>query len=126
MTCRRDPDSWQGRVWAVARLLGPERAAAAAGVTASRLRQLSNPNRRDAEVLETLLRLDAEAAAAGFGTPLLDLWRERLARAGVDAEAEAETRARGLARAGRLALAALRGAVDILEAALAAPRGVAA
>lgn len=118
MTCRRNPDSWCGRIWAIAKGLGETKAAAASGVSPSRLRQLANPNRIDAAVIETLFRLDRAAAAAGLGAPLFELWRDRLEASGAIDEDQALRRKRLIEAASRAAAKGLRVIAETLEAAL--------
>lgn len=83
MTCRRAPGTWAEAVARIARALGSDAAAAAAGVTGSRIRQLSNPNRPDAAVLDLAVALDVAAHRAGQGTPIADEYARRLAAAGI-------------------------------------------
>lgn len=115
MTYRRDENTWPGRIAEAVALLGSRYAAQAAGVSESRLRQLSNPMRNDAQVVETLFRLDAACAAAGQGTPLSDLWQARLGRTGPT------RRERRLEAAVHVAVSAIRAACDRLLEVLAPP-----
>jgi len=95
MTYRRPAGTFAAAWTAIARLVGAD----ALGISASRLRQLSNPMRGDSNVLELAVAADAAAARAGGGTPIFDLYSERLAAAGV------RTPHRGTVGAGRAAAA---------------------
>lgn len=114
MTCARNKDSWAGRIWRAAKLLGAD-APSAAGVSAARLRQLSNPNRNDSAVLETIFRLDRESGLRGMGAPIYELWRDRLVAAGAIEQSQADRRRRLV----EVAVRALRRVVDLLESSLA-------
>jgi hypothetical protein len=78
MTYARDPESWPGAITRAVSALGAARAAEAAEVSESRLRQLANPCRSDWRVLESLARLDAACLDAGHGAPIGEFWIERL------------------------------------------------
>ena len=82
MTISRTPDSLHGAVQAAIDWAGPEAAARAAGVTPARLRQVSNPNRRDADLAYVLVGIDAASARGGGGTPVFDWYMDQLSRAG--------------------------------------------
>jgi len=121
MTCQRNLDSWCGRIWAIAKGVGETQAAVAAGVSPARLRQLANPNRNDADVIETLFRLDRAAVDAGLGAPLFDLWRSRMVDAGSLRESQSERRRRLIEAAAKAAVKALLVVVQALEATLNPP-----
>ena len=100
MTYRRPPGSFAAAISAAVGAAGAKTAAPAAGVSASRLRQLANPCRRDVRVLDVAAALDAAAHAAGAGTPILETYRARLRALGVPL-APPEARAERLARLAR-------------------------
>lgn len=78
MTARRTPGAFAA-AWTAIRALGEAWVADQLGASASRLRQLANPNRDDSAVLDLAVRADALARAQGLGTPILDTYRRRLA-----------------------------------------------
>ena len=82
MTVPRDPVTLHGAIQAAIAWAGSGRAALAAGVSEARLRQVSNPNRRDADLAHVLVGLDAACAKAGGGTPVFDWMFEQLSQAG--------------------------------------------
>jgi len=114
MTYQRDDNTFCGRIFAAVKAVGAGAAAQACGVSENRLRQLSNPCRNDAAVLDTLVRLDAACQKVGGGAPIADLWQARLnAETGKGVQP-----GRHLSAAVRAAITALRTVVESLEWAL--------
>lgn len=114
MTYRRPENSFAAAWTFARRACGAEALASALGCSASRLRQLANPMRGDSAVLDLAAAADAACAAAGGGTPILDIYTARLRAAGVRT-----THRPHPSPALRAALTLARRLVDTLESALA-------
>ena len=82
MTYARPAGTFAAAITAAVAAVGSAAASAAAGVSPSRLRQLSNPCRQDSRALDVAVAIDAASAAAGSGTPIFDLYRARLVALG--------------------------------------------
>lgn len=120
MTYARQANTWAAAVTWAAQILGREALAARLGVSASRVDQLRNPMRRDLALLDQAVAIDAALAAAGFGTPILDLYSARLRAAGPGAALAirgfgSSPRRPYLEAAARRALPLLRRGLALLE-----------
>ncbi len=98
--------------------MGRKEAAVLAGVSEGRLRQLANPCRNDANLIETIFKLDKAAGIAGYGAPIHDLYRSRLIKAGAIEPPSVERRSRALEAVVKTAVSSLRRLSDALEAVL--------
>ncbi|WP_417831686.1 hypothetical protein [Terasakiella sp.] len=116
MTYQVHEDSIHARVRRVMQVVGKAQTASLCGVTTSRLEQLANPRRPDLKTSELCIAMDVACAKAGGGTPLFDLYAQRLSEAGV--LDPVGTRYFGLVALVRKVVEVLRGAADALDEAI--------